>query len=61
MKAFAWQKGYSVFAVSKSQEAAVKKYIAGQQAHHHREDFKTELLRLLKAHGVEYDARYVFD
>ena len=31
---FAWQEGYSVFSVSKSQEPAVKKYIAGQAAHH---------------------------
>ena len=31
---FAWQEGYSVFFVSKSQEDAVKKYIAGQLEHH---------------------------
>lgn len=27
---FAWQEGYSVFSVSKSQEAAVKKYMRGR-------------------------------
>ena len=59
--AFAWQEGYSVFSVSKSQEKAVKKYIAGQAAHHAKEDFRSELLRMLKAHGVEFDERYVFD
>jgi putative transposase len=59
--AFAWQEGYSVFSVSKSQEASVKKYIAGQAEHHQKEDFKTELLRILHAHGVEFDERYVFD
>jgi REP element-mobilizing transposase RayT len=58
---FAWQEGYSVFSVSKSQEDAVKKYIAGQAEHHKKEDFKSELLRLLRAHGVEFDDRYVFD
>jgi len=58
---FAWQDGYSVFTVSKSQEPAVKKYIAGQAEHHRKEDYKTELLRLLKAHGVEFDDQYVFD
>jgi putative transposase len=58
---FAWQEGYAVFSVSKSQEAAVKAYIAGQQAHHRRHDFKTELLKLLCAHEVEFDERYVFD
>ena len=59
--AFAWQEGYSVFSVSKSQEQAVKGYIAGQAEHHHKEGFKSELLRLLRAHGVEFDEQYVFD
>ena len=58
---FAWQEGYSVFSVSKSQEEAVRKYIDGQAEHHRREDFKSELLRLLRAHGIEFDERYVFD
>lgn len=61
LDSFAWQEGYSVFTVSQSQESAVKKYIAGQAEHHRKEDYKTELLRLLKAHGVEFDERYVFD
>ena len=59
--AFAWQEGYSVFSVSKSQEDAVKRYIATQAEHHRKEDFKSELLRLLQAHGVEFDERHVFD
>lgn len=61
LAAFAWQEGYSVFSVSKSQEEAVKKYIAVQAEHHKREDFKTELLRFLRAHEIEFDERYVFD
>jgi len=59
--AFAWQEGYSAFSVSKSQEEAVNTYIAGQAAHHTKEDFRSELLRLLRAHGVEFGERYVFD
>ncbi len=58
---FAWQEGYGAFTVSKSQEEAVKRSIAGQAEHHRGEDFKTELLKLLRAHGVEFDPRYVFD
>jgi len=58
---FAWQEGYAVFSVSRSQEEHVKRYIAEQRAHHRSEDFKSELLRLLRAHGVEFDERYVFD
>lgn len=61
LKAFAWQEGYSVFTVSKSQEEAVKRYIATQEEHHRKEDFRSELLRLLRAHEVEFDERYVFD
>lgn len=61
LAAFAWQEGYSVFSVSKSQEDAVKKYIAGQAEHHKREDFESELLRILRAHGVVFDEKYVFD
>ncbi len=58
---FAWQEGYSVFSVSKSQEDALKRYICGQAEHHKTEDFKSELLHILRAHGVEFDDKYVFD
>jgi putative transposase len=58
---FAWQEGYSVFSVSKSQEDAVKSYIARQAEHHSKEDFKSELLRLLRAHDVDFEEKYVFD
>jgi hypothetical protein len=61
LRAFAWQEGYGVFSVSKSQEPAVKRYIAGQAAHHRKEDFKTELLRMLRLHRIEFDERYAFD
>ena len=57
----AWQEGYSVFSVSKSREEFLKRYIAGQAEHHKKEDFRVELLRLLRAHGVEFDEKYVFD
>jgi len=57
---FAWQEGYAVFSVSKSIEPGVKEYIAHQAEHHRKNDFKDELLALLNAHGVEFDARYVF-
>jgi putative transposase len=61
LAAFAWQEGYSVFSVSKSREPAVRDYIASQHEHHKKEDFQVELLRILKAHGIEYEEKYVFD
>jgi putative transposase len=59
--AFAWQEGYSVFSVSKSQEDALKRYIRGQAEHHKTEDFKSELLLALRTHGIEFEERFVFD
>lgn len=61
LKAFAWQEGFSAFSVSKSQEAAVKKYIARQSEHHRKEDFKTELLRFFRAHAISFDEKFVLD
>jgi REP element-mobilizing transposase RayT len=61
LSGFAWQEGYSVFSVSKSQEQAVRKYIARQIEHHKREDFRSELMRILRLHGIEFDERYVFE
>ena len=58
---FAWQEGYSAFSVSKSQEVAVKRYIENQSEHHAKQDFKSELLRLFRAHGVEFNEKYLFD
>lgn len=58
---FAWQEGYSVFSVSPSQEEVVKKYIDRQAEHHRKETFQTELLQLLRSHGIEFEEKYVFD
>ena len=46
------------FSVGKSREDALKRYIRGQAGRHKTEDFKSELLR---AHGAEFDEKYVFD
>ena len=60
-RAFAWQQGYGAFSVSKSAEEEVVRYINRQQEHHHRRDFKSEFIELLKRHGVEYDERYIWN
>jgi REP element-mobilizing transposase RayT len=39
---FAWQRGYGVFSVGKSQVAALVKYIANQEEHHRRRSFQSE-------------------
>jgi len=58
---FAWQAGYAVFSVSKSAESDVKAYIENQVQHHQKRDFAAELVGLLRAHGVEFNDRYVLD
>ena len=52
---FAWQRGYSVFSVSHSQLDLVRRYIDGQEKHHHRLSFLDELKMLLARHEIEYD------
>jgi REP element-mobilizing transposase RayT len=61
MRDFAWQGGYSAFTVSASQSNRVKTYIETQEEHHRKEDFKTAFVRLLNAHDIEYDERYIWD
>jgi REP-associated tyrosine transposase len=57
---FAWQEGYGAFSVSKSNLGAVGRYIANQEQHHRRMTFEQEFVGLLKKHGIEFDAKYVF-
>ena len=61
MRDFRWQRGYGVFSVSHSSTEDVRAYILGQAQHHAKRDFRSEFLRLLDLHEVEYDERYVFD
>jgi putative transposase len=56
---FAWQEGYSIFTVSRSQINVVREYIRNQEAHHQKQDFREELITLLKKHGIEFDPQYL--
>ena len=57
---FAWQVGYGAFGVSKSNIAAVARYIRNQERHHRKMSFEDEFIASLEKHGIEYDPRYVF-
>ena len=57
---FAWQVGYGAFSVSKSNIAAVARYIQNQERHHRKMSFEDEFIASLEKHGIEYDPRYVF-
>ncbi len=60
MKGFAWQDGYGVFSVSKSNIPGVVEYIRGQREHHRTRTFQEEYLAFLKRHEIPYDERYVW-
>jgi len=61
LRAFQWQAGYGAFSVSQSLSREVERYIERQEEHHHKFDFQTEFRKLLDAHDVAYDERYVWD
>jgi REP element-mobilizing transposase RayT len=58
---FAWQAGYSAFAVSESNVTEVRRYIEEQKEHHQRMSFQDEFLAFLKRHNVRYDEKYLWD
>ncbi len=58
---FAWQEGYSSFAVSASNIPAVKRYVLNQEVQHRKMTFEDELLILLRKHGIAFDPKNVFD
>ena len=60
MKGFAWQDGYGVFSVSKSNIPDVVEYIRGQREHHRTRTFQEEYLAFLKRNEIQYDERYVW-
>ena len=57
---FAWQEGYGWFSVSRSNLGTVERYIERQKEHHRERSFKEEFVKLLEAHEVEYDERFVW-
>jgi len=58
---FHWQKGYGAFSIGQSQVEAVKQYIQNQKEHHRRMTYQGEYRQFLKAYGIGYDERYVWD
>jgi len=58
---FHWQGGYAAFSVSQSNLKDVIRYIENQEEHHKRVTFQDEYRAFLKAYGIQYDERYVWD
>jgi REP-associated tyrosine transposase len=53
MRDFEWQRGYAAFSVSQSMKATVERYIARQEEHHRRKNFREELSEFLNANGIK--------
>jgi len=58
---FHWQSGYGAFSASAADVEEVVEYIAQQESHHRVVSFQEEFRKLLDAHGIAYDERYVWD
>src|SRR4051812_20316499 len=61
LRSFAWQDGYGVFSVSKSNVSDVVEYIKNQREHHQKQSFDDEYISVLRLNGIDYDERYIFD
>jgi putative transposase len=59
LRDFSWQRGYGAFTVSSSQVDKVRQYIANQEEHHRKQDFRDEFIGLLIKNGIEFDERYL--
>ncbi len=57
---FSWQEGFAGFTVSKSVVPAVEAYIANQKEHHKHQDYRSEVLELLRLHGIDFDEADLF-
>ena len=58
---FRWQAGYGAFAVSESNVATVRDYIADQPEHHRKKSFQEEYRAFLKRHRISFDEKYLWD
>ena len=60
-RGFHWQRGYGAFSIGQSNVATLKRYIRSQKEHHRHVTFQDEYRKFLKAYGIEYDERFVWD
>ncbi|HEY0348978.1 MAG TPA: IS200/IS605 family transposase [Pyrinomonadaceae bacterium] len=60
-RGFHWQRGYGAFSIGQSNAASLKRYIRNQKEHHRHVTFQDEYRKFLKAYGIEYDERFVWE
>jgi putative transposase len=58
---FAWQAGYGAFSTGSQEVEGMSRYIREQKEHHRTVSFKEEYMAILRASGVEWDEKYIWD
>lgn len=58
---FAWQAGYAVFSVGRSEVEIVREYVRTQEEHHAKLSFQDEMRQFFRDCGIEFDERYVWE
>ena len=53
-----WGKSYCAISCSESVRENVIRYIQNQKEHHRKQDFRSELLDILRKNGVDFDMEY---
>ena len=56
---FAWQEGYGAFSYAHAQVENVYRYIARQEEHHKKKNFRDEYQEFLNSFQIEFDERYL--
>jgi putative transposase len=55
-----WQEGYGAFTYSIKDKDKLIEYVKNQKEHHRVKSFNEEYLDLLKEHGIQPDARFLY-
>ena len=58
---FQWQAGYAAFSVDPLNLDALVNYIRNQKEHHRSKSFQDEYREFLKAHGIQFEEKYVWE
>ena len=54
-----WQKGYAYFTYANEARRNLINYVKNQEEHHHKQEYKEELVGVLAVQGVEFDERFL--
>ena len=56
---FWWQEGYAAITISPVATESVRRYIETQREHHHKREFREELIEMLRDNGIAYNEEFL--